>query len=270
MVDNKYGIEPEEYADLEENYPQLDKNTSSGQSPKNPFDGGGGGADFFEVNITKTGSGDSATYSADKTITQIVDAYNAGKSIYAVYPLSNTNKKVMPLVRMAIGTSARATFCNVESSAASGTSTVVVVPTVNAITIDKNNVTLYRDFDLLTKEMEVRTIDSESTNYRYPTAKAVYDFVSSSSGGMVVNLVVDQQAQTSSLDKTFNEIKNALDSGANVVVKYNNQEEIGETVSFDRITQYYTSNIEYMVYVDMGGDEYQFITDDADGYPVAD
>ena len=31
--------------------------------------GGDGGADFFMVNVTKTGSGESATYSADKTIT---------------------------------------------------------------------------------------------------------------------------------------------------------------------------------------------------------
>ena len=50
MVDNKYGLEPEEYADLETNYPQLDKNTSSGQSPKNPFiGGGGGGSSLFET-----------------------------------------------------------------------------------------------------------------------------------------------------------------------------------------------------------------------------
>ena len=177
--------------------------------------GGGGGADFFMVNVTKTGSGESATYSADKTITQIVDAYNEGKSIYAIYSLSNTNKKVLPLVRLAIGTSSRVTFCNVESSAASGTSTVVVTPTINAITIDKNNVTLYRTFDMLTKEMEVRTIDSESTNYRYPTAKAVYDFVNSY-GAVALRLIPDEQTQTVKLGKTYNELLALCKNGAYV------------------------------------------------------
>lgn len=45
---NPFGIEPESYAELEENHPKLYKNTSSGQSPKNPFDGGssGGGVTF--------------------------------------------------------------------------------------------------------------------------------------------------------------------------------------------------------------------------------
>ena len=44
MATNKYGIEPEEYVDLEENYPELYKNTDSGTSTVptgNPFDGGG-------------------------------------------------------------------------------------------------------------------------------------------------------------------------------------------------------------------------------------
>lgn len=46
---NPYGIEPESYAELEENHPKLYKNTSSGQAPKNPFDGGGGGSSLFET-----------------------------------------------------------------------------------------------------------------------------------------------------------------------------------------------------------------------------
>ena len=47
---NPYGIEPESYAELEENHPKLYKNTSSGQSPKNPFiGGGGGGSSMFET-----------------------------------------------------------------------------------------------------------------------------------------------------------------------------------------------------------------------------
>lgn len=268
MVDNQYGIEPEEYADLETNYPQLDKNTSSGQSPKNPFDGGGGGADFFVVNVTKTGSGESATYSADKTITQIVDAYNEGKSIYAIYPVSNTNKKVIPFVKLVTGTYPRATFCNVESSASSGTGTVVVAPRVDAITIDRDSVTLYRDFDLLTKEMEVRTIDSESTNYRYPTAKAVYDFVSGYSGATIVTLTFsrnpsDPSHWSATGDKTYEDLKPIVENGGAIILRGDfdgdgisvSKSAYGYVVYTDEIFLYITNSLDTVMFSARPGEQ---------------
>lgn len=54
------------------------------------YSGGGGGTEIFIVNITYNEEEDE--YITDKTCTQIVDAYNAGKILQAVY-----NSKVYPI-----------------------------------------------------------------------------------------------------------------------------------------------------------------------------
>lgn len=87
MVNNKYGLEPEEYADLNTNYPQLDKNTSSGQAPENPFIGGGGGDSGFTVTFTvNTNFNDGALgkefdATCDKTTEEIMSALSNGEKI---------------------------------------------------------------------------------------------------------------------------------------------------------------------------------------------
>ena len=68
---NPYGIEPESYAELEENHPKLYKNTSSGQSPGNPFEGGGdSGGGETQVIYTIT-PGEAPTITCNKTFAEI-------------------------------------------------------------------------------------------------------------------------------------------------------------------------------------------------------
>ena len=71
---NPYGIEPESYAELEENHPKLYKNTDSGTSTVptgNPFDGGGSPSAVEVKTITVTVSSAASSFITIPEITKL-------------------------------------------------------------------------------------------------------------------------------------------------------------------------------------------------------
>ena len=81
----------------------------------------------------------------------------------------------------------------------------------------------------------------------------------SGGGGLVVNVVA---GDTPALDKTYQEIEDAIESGTNVICR----EEIDEGVySVYCVTRYGEADGAYLVYFG----EYGYITDSKSGYPSA-
>ena len=69
-----------------------------------------------------------------------------------------------------------------------------------------------------TKDNLTTSITAESTDEQYPSAKATYDAIQNAGGTMYVNVT---PGQTVTADKTFAEMKAAIDSGKNVVAIVN-------------------------------------------------
>lgn len=95
----------------------------------------------------------------------------------------------------------------------------------------------------------------------------------SSGGGFVIGVTEDPETYMATLDKTFNEIRTALESGANVVIKAEIPQEIGQSFDFIRVRSYfaYTGEEEssYSVTMDDSGSQVSFVTNNPDGYPSA-
>ena len=68
---------------------------------------------------------------------------------------------------------------------------------------------------------KVTALDDTVTDIQYPSAKAVYDALSNAGGTIYVNLSIASDGETITADKTFTEIKAAIDSGKSVFVQLN-------------------------------------------------
>ncbi len=78
MVDNKYGLEPEEWADLKTNYPEYYKNIVI----ENQQSGGSSGGSSSGVMIVEaTNSDGTTTATLNKTWKEIHDAFVAGTTV---------------------------------------------------------------------------------------------------------------------------------------------------------------------------------------------
>lgn len=83
-------------------------------------------------------------------------------------------------------------------------------------------------------------------------------------GGLVVHELWDESTQIASLDKTWQEIYDAVMAGANVSFI---SEDPAEEYSLDRFTDIGRDNLEYYVARYAGGSYY---TDTPSGYPILD
>lgn len=122
----------------------------------------------FIVKVT-----DGSTITADRTFAQIRTAINSGRIVAAKY----NNDILMP-----------AAFYD---SSTTEVSFAAVMPTTNGYTIVKmlkctsGNVWSYATYNLEHQNDMVTTINASSSNSKYPSAKAVYDFVGSQLGDVV-------------------------------------------------------------------------------------
>ena len=159
-------------------------------------------------------TGSSDNIKADHTIDEILQASQDGKNIIGFWNMSG-GIYCLPL----LAKEGTRVYFNITMGLDSVISQLNIIGTRTSSDDIWELQMSAKDLDTFqTKANLTTSITSSSTDIQYPSAKAVYDSITESSNNFIVNITSGETGnETIAADKTYDEIKSAIDNKKNVI-----------------------------------------------------